>query len=81
MNQQDQEEYQERMGSPEMEYLQYQLENPEMYDKPYVTSEQEVERLTREYAGSNELDKKIFKLELERLVILAQKEQLAEYKS
>jgi len=29
MNTEEQKEYQEKMGSPEMEYLQYQLENPQ----------------------------------------------------
>jgi len=28
------EEYQERVGGPEMEYLQYLMENPEINDRP-----------------------------------------------
>jgi hypothetical protein len=30
MNQEEQKEYEEKMGSPEMEYLQYQSEHPEL---------------------------------------------------
>ncbi len=33
MNQEEQKEYQDKMGGPEMEYLQYQLENPNNMDK------------------------------------------------
>lgn len=32
MNSEEQREYEERMGSPEMEYLQYQTEHPEMHE-------------------------------------------------
>jgi hypothetical protein len=32
MTQEEQQEYQEKMGSPEMEYLQYQMENPELLE-------------------------------------------------
>lgn len=32
--QSEQEEYQERMGSPEMEYLQYLSEHPQMSEEP-----------------------------------------------
>lgn len=42
MNPQEEQEYQERMGSPEMEYLQYQMENPEMHeDTPTKTDRQD----------------------------------------
>lgn len=30
MNQEEQKEYEERMGSPEMEYIQYLMETPEL---------------------------------------------------
>ena len=33
MNSEEQREYEERMGSPEMEYLQYQIERPEMLEE------------------------------------------------
>lgn len=33
MNSEEQREYEERMGSPEMEYLQYQIEHPEMLEE------------------------------------------------
>ncbi len=32
MNREEQKEYEEMMGSPEMEYLQYMLENPEIIE-------------------------------------------------
>jgi len=33
MNYEEQQEYEEMMGSPEMEYLQYLLEHPELLEK------------------------------------------------
>ena len=65
MNQQDKEEYQEKMGSLEMEFLQYQLEHPEM-TKPKtdkssseILAEQEIQRLEENEAEITRLKKQM----------------------
>jgi hypothetical protein len=37
MNYEEQQEYQEKMGSPEMEYLQYMSEHPELQKEEQIT--------------------------------------------
>ena len=46
MNYEEQQEYEEMMGSPEMEYLQYLLEHPELLEKQKMKTLKQAEQLT-----------------------------------